>query len=100
MRKVRFLPAAEAELLHETKYYSKARKGYGVRFNAAVKAATASAVRFPEGGAPAPEDTRKYRVQGFPFNVVYRATNSEILVVAIAPDSKRPEYWLARVRVG
>ena len=83
MRRVRFLPAAEAELLHEVSYYSRARKGYGVRLNAAVKAAAARAVSNPEGGAPSPGETRKYRVKGFPFNVVYRAGVHEILVVAM-----------------
>ena len=98
MRKVRFLPAAEAELLHEVGYYSKARKGYGILFKAAVKAAAARAVRIPEGGVPTYAETRKYRVKGFPFNVVYRVSASEILVVAIAPDSKRPEYWVPRAK--
>ena len=98
MRKVSFLPAAEAELLHEVGYYANARKGYGVLFKAAVKAATARAVRIPEGGVPTYAETRKYRVRGFPFNVVYRVSPTEILVVAIAPDSKSPEYWLARAK--
>ncbi len=98
MRKVRFLPAAEAELLHEVSYYSKSRKGYGVLFNSAVKAAAARAVRNPDGGAPFPGDTRKYQVKGFPFNVVYRTSDKEILVVAIAPTSKHPEYWLSRIQ--
>ena len=96
MRKVRFLPAAEAELLHEVDSYSKARKGYGIIFNAGVQAATAKVVRIPEGGTPTFAETRKYRVKGFPFNVVYRVSPTDILVVAIAPDSKRPEYWVSR----
>ncbi len=97
MIKVRFLPAAEAELLHETNYYSKARKGLGVRFKDAVQAATDRAARAPEGGAPGLGGTRKFRVKGFPFNVYYRHNQHEVLVVALAPDSKRPGYWLSRV---
>ena len=38
MIKVRFLPAAEIELLKEVAYYSKARSGTGVRFQLAVQA--------------------------------------------------------------
>lgn len=98
MKTARFLPAAEAELLHEIGYYSKARKGYGVLFKAAVKAATSRAVGNPEGGAPVVDDTRKYRIKGFPFSVIYRPTANEILVVAIAPDSKSPGYWLPRIQ--
>lgn len=56
MIKPRFLPAAEAELLKEVTYYSNAREGLGVKFQAAVmvavqKAAVASAeVHIERGG--------------------------------------------------
>ena len=98
MIQVRFLPAAESELLHETDYYSKARKGFGVRFKDAVKAASERAARTPEAGAPGLGGTRKFRVTGFPFNLYYRHSEHEVLVVAIAPDSKRPGYWLPRIK--
>lgn len=96
MTPVRFLPAAEAELLHETDYYSKARKGFGVRFKDAVKAATDRAAATPEAGAPGLAATRKFRVKGFPFSVYYRHGEHEVLVVAVAPDSKSPGYWSSR----
>jgi hypothetical protein len=51
--KLRFLPASEAELLHET-------------------------------------------VKGFPFSIFYRYSETEVLVLAVAADSKRPGYWLSR----
>ena len=35
---VRFLPDAEAELLHEVACYAKARSGAAIRFQAAVEA--------------------------------------------------------------
>jgi plasmid stabilization system protein ParE len=85
-------------LLHEVSYYSKARPGFGARFKDAVKTATARALRTPEAGSPAANNCRKFRVKGFPFNVVYRANETEVLVVAIAPDNKQPEYWLQRTR--
>jgi len=36
-------------------------------------------------------------VKGFPFSVVYRASEIELLVVAVAPHRRRPGYWLQRV---
>lgn len=94
----RFLPQAEAELLHEVEYYSKARAGTGVRFQAAVEASLELAARHPLGGAPSPKGTRSVLVKGFPFSVVYRATALELLVVAIAPHRRRPGYWGPRIR--
>jgi plasmid stabilization system protein ParE len=94
---VRFLPPAEAELLHEIEYYSSARTGTGVRFQAAVEAALERAARHPLGGAPSPKGTRSVLVKGFPFSVVYRANELELLVVAVAPHRRRPGYWMARI---
>ena len=97
MIKVRFLPAAEIELLKEVAYYSKARTGTGIRFQAAVQAAISRAVAHPLGSAPSFKETRSVLVKGFPFSVVYRPSKEELLVVAIAPHRKRPQYWAARV---
>jgi plasmid stabilization system protein ParE len=94
---LRFLPQAEAELLHEVEYYSGNRSGAGVRFQAALEASVERASRHPLGGAPSPKDTRSMLVKGFPFSVVYRATDTEVLVVAIAPHKRRPAYWKSRI---
>lgn len=98
MKAVRFLPAAESELLREIEYYSEARSGAGVRFQVAVEVAVNLAARHPLGGAQSHKDTRSILVKGFPFSVVYRPSEQEVLVVAIAPHRKRPGYWLARVK--
>ena len=94
---VRFLPEAEAELLHEVKYYSTASSGVGIRFQAAVEASLERAAHQPFGGAPSPHGTRSVLVKSFPFSVVYRGNPGEILVVAIAPHRRRPGYWLERL---
>jgi toxin ParE1/3/4 len=94
---VRFLPAAEAELLHEVEYYSNARAGMGIRFQAAVEASVERAARHPLGGAPSPKGTRSVLVKGFPFSIVYRVSDVELLVVAVAPHRQRPGYWLPRI---
>ena len=59
MIKVRFLPAAEIELLKEVAYYSKARSGTGIRFQLAVQATVSRAAAHPLGGAPSYWETRR-----------------------------------------
>lgn len=71
-----------------------------MRFQAAVESALDRAVRHPLGGAPSPMSTRSVLVKGFPFSLVYRATDSELLVVAVTPHKKRPGYWLSRLGDG
>jgi len=89
---------ARAELLHETGYYEDRREGTGKRFREAVQESFALILRFPAGGAPGPAGTRKTKVKGFPFTVVYRDEPSQIVVFAIAPDRQQPGYWLPRAR--
>ena len=93
----RFLPAAEAELLKEVAYYSSARDGLGVKFEHAVESAVKKAIANPDGGAPSHKGTRSRLVKGFPFSVVYRASKTEILVVAVMHHRKEPGYWTARI---
>lgn len=95
--KIRFLPAAELEFIKELAYYAKARTGSAAKFEASVEAAVQMAARHPQGGAPSHKETRAFRIKGFPFSLVYRASAQEVLVVAIAPHSKKPSYWAARV---
>ncbi len=98
MIKTRFLPAAELELLAEMAYYSRARAGLGFRFQSAIEGAVARACAFPMSGRPSAKATREMLVKSFPFNVVYRPGESEILIVAIAHQSRQPGYWLARIQ--
>lgn len=89
---------ARLELLHEVAYYETKRSGTGRRFREAVNAAFSLIRRFPSGGAPGPAGTRKSKVKGFPFTVIYRDEPGEVVVFAVAPDRQQPGYWLARLR--
>jgi toxin ParE1/3/4 len=55
------------------------------------------ALRHPLGGAPSAMGTRSVLVKGFPFSIVYRATDIELLVVAVTPHKRQPDYWLSRL---
>ena len=94
----RFLPPAEAELLEGISYYSAIRPELGSRFEQAIAEAVRSAVAHPERGAPRSKSTRRWLVKNFPFGIIYRASESEVLIVAVAHQRKKPEYWAGRVR--
>ncbi len=98
MKRIRIREEARAELLHETRYYENRRAGTGRRFREAVKESFALILRFPAAGAPGPAGTRKTKVKGFPFTVVYRDEPTQVVVFAIAPDKQQPGYWLPRAR--
>ncbi len=89
---------ARQELLQEVQYYDEKRPGTGRRFREAVSSALNLVRRFPAGGAPGPAGTRKTKVKGFPFTVVYRDEPDEVIVFAIAADRRQAGYWLARAK--
>jgi len=95
--KPRFLPAAEAELLKEVAYYSNVSDGLGIKFEDAVESAVNNAVSNPIGGVPSTKGTRSRLVKGFPFSVVFRASDTEILVVAVMHHRRKPGYWADRI---
>jgi plasmid stabilization system protein ParE len=94
----RFLPLAEAELMEAVSFYSAAGTRTGVRFQRALEAAVTKAMLNPDFGAPGLMGTRRRIVDGFPYNVIYRASDIELLVVAIAHHRRRPGYWANRIR--
>ncbi|MFZ2987582.1 type II toxin-antitoxin system RelE/ParE family toxin [Ideonella sp.] len=87
---------ARAELLQETRYCEQKREGTGKRFREAVNASFSLILQFPNGGAPGPAATRRSKVRGFPFTVVYREEDTRVVVFAVAPDRQQPGYWLPR----
>lgn len=98
MRSARFVPAARREFLAEIVYYNQEQPGLGARFTAAVEGAAARALAFPHAGSPAAGNTRRVLLQGFPFSIVYRDETSGIIIFAVAHQSRRPDYWSARVQ--
>lgn len=96
MRPVRLHEAAIAEIVHETLYYRNVSKALGARFVLAVEQATHLASEFPDMGSPYKYGTRRVFPQKFPFSLVYLVRESEVFVLALAPQSKRPGYWRSR----
>jgi plasmid stabilization system protein ParE len=96
-RIVRNLKAARDEFAAAVRWYEEQRPGLGGEFFDAVVHATSLIQAQPEIGAPSPDRrTRRVLVQRFPYQVVYRISADEIVIVAIAHLKRRPGYWKRR----
>ncbi len=42
-------------------------------------------------------DIHKAGLKRFPFHVIYRATGTQIIVLAVAHQRRRPAYWMGRL---
>ena len=93
-----FGEAALAEHLEHIAYYEEQRRGLGARYLAAFEASMVKVCANPERyRVELPPGIRRYRVPGFPYNILYRQSGAELEVLVVAPHRRRPGYWLGRV---
>jgi plasmid stabilization system protein ParE len=100
---IRFEPEASDELDHAALWYQRRRPGLGFEFLDAVDRSVAMIRRWPHAAPLAtdlPRDliVRRAPVDQFPYRLVYLETPTAIRVLAVAHDSRRPNYWVNRIR--
>lgn len=94
--KVRLHPAARDELRGARLWYEERSPLSGAAFiqevDATVSRITDAPLLYPliEYGA------RRVVLRRFPFNVLYRVTTGEIVIIAVAHQKRRPLYWSGR----
>ncbi len=93
-----FNPTARTELLEHVAYYESQQVSLGKRYLAAFVSSMAKVCETPNRyKVEFPPDIRRYRIIGFPYNILYRLVGSEIEVLAIAAHRRRPDYWRERL---
>ena len=95
VKTVRFSHPASEEFGEAVRWYEKRRPGWGGRLFDSVTHAIERIQEFPGIGAARPERLaiHQFRVLGFPYMIVYRVMEHDIVIVAVAHTSRRPGYW-------
>jgi len=89
---------ARVEHLEHVAYYEDQRAGLGARYLAAFETAMVTVCENPDRfRMEFPPGIRRYRVPGFPYNILYRQSGTDIEVLVVAPHRRRPSYWLGRI---
>lgn len=97
MRRIRFVPQADAEVAAETRYYRReAGPEIASQFVKAVEQASCLAAEFPAAGSPSHANTRRIQLKKFPFSLIYQLAEDEIVVFAVAHNARKPGYWESR----
>lgn len=101
--RVRFEDEADAEYRLAGRWYEERREHLGIEFFDAVDATIDYIVVMPQAGglvARVPADllVRRRAVTRFPYHVIYFETATEIRILAIAHDRRKPGYWHTRLR--
>ena len=95
--RVRLHPEARAEIRAARKWYDERSPLTATAFAHAVDNAISRIVEAPDQCPFRYGRTRQFVLQRFPFNLFYFVIDSEIVVVAVAHQKRRPGYWAARV---
>ena len=96
MTGVRYLEAAEDELLNEIGYLELRIPGLGRRFFGEVRRVEALISQFPESAPELLPGIRKQILRKFPFAPIYSIENEGLFVLAVAHHSRQPRYWVPR----
>lgn len=94
---VRFHSAARQELWHEVEFYDERGQGLGNELAAEVERVIRDIREYPELGTPDRVGTRRVKVHRFPFSIIYCVQSEQIVLVALAHHSRKPEYWRERI---
>jgi plasmid stabilization system protein ParE len=89
-------PEAIAEARAAYLWYAQRNASAADAFMAALDQAVA---QIPESPARWPahlHGTRKFLLTRFPYSVIYRATATNIQIIAVAHGRRRPGYWRTR----
>jgi plasmid stabilization system protein ParE len=93
----RFLFPAEEEMTEASVYYESATSGLGAGFLDDVQRTIKILRDHPELGEPVGQGLRRALLHRFPFSLIYSVEVDMVLIVAVAPQRRRPDYWRDRI---
>ncbi|MFC3120184.1 type II toxin-antitoxin system RelE/ParE family toxin [Agaribacter flavus] len=94
--KTRFLSIAATELDDAYSYYESVHVGLGRTFIEEFESTLVRLKRNPEAWQRLSKFTRRCLMNKFPHSVIYQIRVDEILIVAVANNHRKPNYWAER----
>lgn len=95
-RKIRVHPEADQDLDNGLRFYLRRSPIAAERFLDEVEAALDLIREAPERWPAYRLNMRRYVMPAYPYSVIYRTTELEIQVYAVAHAKRRPLYWRNR----
>ena len=99
--RLRVLKQAEWEAIDAAEWYEERLEGLGTAFlneyESALERIEAEPGRFSRlETVTVPREIRRLLLRRFPYLVVYEVLTNEVMVLAVAHVSRRPNYWIDR----
>ena len=97
MKTVHFLAPAEQEMLDAARFYEIQAQGLGIDFLDKIDSAVQDIKENPERWVVIRFDIRRRLIHRFPYSVLYRIEDEEIIILAVMHLQRRPNYWVDRI---
>lgn len=94
--KVRFHPEARSEHLVAARYYEQEERGLGSHSLEAIERAARRIGDSPRSFPIYKGPFRRLHVGEFPYTLFFSIEPDSVLIVAVAHQSREPEYWIDR----
>jgi plasmid stabilization system protein ParE len=95
-RSVRFHPLAAQEAAEVSDWYRERSQQAAIGFVAELEHAIQQVTELPETWPSYEAGTRRYVFSVYPYSLIYRVTEQEITIVAVAHAKRKPGYWRNR----
>ena|ERR1043165_6385393 len=92
----RFLLPAEEEMTEASVFYEAGSPSLGGEFLDDVQRGVDLLCTHPMIGQSIGEGLRRMLLHRFPFNLIYAIESDTILIIAVAHQRRRPDYWRDR----
>jgi len=96
MTPIRFHPEADSEMMEAAVFYETQQQDLGKRFLSVVQDSLSHIQINPKLYPIIHLDVRRCITKTFPFNVLFRITPDQIIVMAVMHQSRHPDYWKNR----
>ena len=93
---VDFLEPAYKEYQEAIEFYNLQSDGLGNKFRDEIDKTISIIKNYPESFTQYTQHTRKAVVNIFPYNIFYSLRDNRIIVIAIAHQHRKPNYWNKR----
>jgi plasmid stabilization system protein ParE len=97
MAKYRLTSEARNELSAGVSFYDSEYPGLGQEFAIEIRRLCRLIAESPATGFAVRPDIRRRIVRRFPYSILYTLDGDEVVILAVAHQSRRPGYWDRRV---
>jgi toxin ParE1/3/4 len=97
-KRVEYHEGASADVKNAVSWYRKRSPKAALDFIEELHRAAVTIRESPDRWPLSRNDTRQFLLWRFPFSIIYSERESVITIWAVAHGSRRPEYWVRRVK--